>query len=315
MKLRRVFAILYARLFGRPLALCDIGDVDGIVSAALFLRRYPNGVVVFAAPNEVLRSWLIRSTRWTFVADLPCPGRAYVRADHHKTNTPCAEVEFYDPEAPCAALMAMKALGLENDDVARALVKIAIETDTANIVSEEAEKLDLAVRFARYHEKLYIARKLAHEGLLALNDMKIREIIERGLKAKDLMLQIANMIPIREILVIYSPKRLDISYRQLTIELQKRGAKMINILVRLGFNKYRYYCGADRDSPYDCTAIATKLGGGGHKYAAGALVKSAIFKPKEGITRFLNAIKEYLRVDKLEVVELTCEGVRSWSVG
>ncbi|WP_243669231.1 hypothetical protein [Vulcanisaeta sp. JCM 16161] len=61
------------------MALCDSGDVDGITSAALFLRKYPNGVVVLAAPSEVYRSWWIKRLFWTFVADLPCPGKVLIR--------------------------------------------------------------------------------------------------------------------------------------------------------------------------------------------------------------------------------------------
>lgn len=108
------------------------------------------------------------------------PGKVLIRADHHRTNKPCAKVEFYDPEAPCSALMAMKALGLENDPIANSLVKVAIETDTANITSEEAEKLDLAVRFASYPEKIFIVRNLAVNGLQALGNYRIGRLIERG---------------------------------------------------------------------------------------------------------------------------------------
>ncbi len=308
--MRRLLSALWAKLTNRPLALCDSGDVDGIASAALFLRKYPNGVVVLASPSEVSRSWWIRRLFWTFVADLPCPGKALIRADHHRTNKPCAKVEFYDPEAPCSALMAMKALDLENDPVANALVKVAIETDTANITSEEAEKLDLAVRFASYPEKIYITKNLALNGLQALVNPRINELIERGYRAKKLMLEIADKIPIKEVINIYSPVKLGISYRQLTIELQHRGAKMVNILLRLNRRTFRYYCGADRDGPYDCTQIATRLGGGGHKYASGAQYKAPFLSPGKGVETFINALKAYLNIDKLEVLELAGDSVR-----
>ncbi len=308
--MRRFLSALWARLINRPLALCDSGDVDGITSAAIFLRKYPKGHVVLAAPSEVTRSRWIRSFFWTFVADLPCPGKALIRADHHRTNKPCAKVEFYDPEAPCSALMAMKALDLENDPVVNSLVKVAIETDTASISSREAEELDLAVRFASYSEKMYIVRNLALNGLQALESPKMRALIERGSRAKRLMLEIADKIPIRDIINIYSPIDLGISYRQLTIELQHRGAKMVNILLRLGRRTFRYYCGADKDGPYDCTQVATKLGGGGHKYASGAQYKSSIMNPHKGLELFINTLKEYLNVNKLEVVELSSGSVR-----
>ncbi|BDR92211.1 Fis family transcriptional regulator [Vulcanisaeta souniana] len=309
--MRRFLSALWAKLSNRPLALCDSGDVDGITSAALFLRKYSNGVVVLAAPSEVNRSWWIKRLFWTFVADLPCPGKALIRADHHRTNKPCAKVEFYDPEAPCSALMAMKAFGLEGDPVANSLVKVAIETDTASVTSDEAEKLDLAVRFASYNEKIYIVRSLAVNGLGSLNNVKIRDLVNRGYRAKKLMLEIASRIPIREVINIYSPVNLGISYRQLTIELQHRGAKMVNILLRLDRRTFRYYCGADRSSPYDCTQVAARLGGGGHKYASGAQYKSPFFSPGKGIEVFINTLKTYLNTDRLEVLELTGNSVRA----
>ncbi|MCG2863390.1 MAG: Fis family transcriptional regulator [Vulcanisaeta sp.] len=309
--MRRFLAALWAKLANKPLALCDSGDVDGIVSAALFLRKYPNGVVVLAAPSEVGRSWWIRNVHWTFVADLPCPGKALIRADHHKTNKPCAKVEFYDPEAPCSALMALKALDLVNDPIANSLVKVAVETDTANITSKEAEELDLAVRFASYSEKIYIIRNLAINGLRALENERIRKLVERGYEAKKLMLEIADKIPIKEVINIYSPVNLGISYRQLTIELQRRGAKMVNILLRLGRRTFRYYCGADKNSLYDCTQVATRLGGGGHKYASGAQYRVSLFNTRKGLEVFINVLKTYLNTDRLELLELSRDSVKT----
>ncbi|WP_243675675.1 hypothetical protein [Vulcanisaeta distributa] len=140
--------------------------------------------------------------------------------------------------------MAMKALDLENDPIANSLVKVAIETDTANITSEEAERLDLAVRFASYPEKIFIIKSLAINGLQALSNSRISRLIERGYRARRLMLEIADKIPIKDVINIYSPPiDLGISYRQLTIELQHRGAKMVNILLRLSRRAFRYYCG------------------------------------------------------------------------
>ncbi|MEM1519813.1 MAG: Fis family transcriptional regulator, partial [Pyrobaculum sp.] len=49
----KLIKALKGKLMGRPLAMCDIGDVDGIASAALFKRKYPNGVVILMGPNDV----------------------------------------------------------------------------------------------------------------------------------------------------------------------------------------------------------------------------------------------------------------------
>ncbi len=87
-----------------------------------------------------------------------------IRADHHRTNKPCAVHEYYDIDAPCSALMAMKALGLEGDEVVQELVNVAIQTDTANITTKEAELVDLAVKGSDYLGRLYLAHLLSREG-------------------------------------------------------------------------------------------------------------------------------------------------------
>lgn len=303
--LRALLTAIKAKLLGRPLALCDIGDADGLVSAALFLMRNRNGLVAFTAANRIQRSRVYRLFTWDFVADLPCPGKAVIRADHHETNKPCARQEYYDPEAPCSAQLAAMALGLDNDDKARALVKVAIETDTAKIVSKEAFDIDMLARFSRYSEKARVARMLAEMGLEALNTPLARAIVERGYRARELMLKVANVIGVDKIINVYFDSRLNISYRQLTIELQNRGASMVNILVRLGYRTYRYYCGADRSSGFDCTKVAVALGGGGHSYAAGAQYKAPILRPRDGVVAFIKALKAAFNTDKvnLKVVE------------
>jgi hypothetical protein len=75
----RLLDALHAKAAGRPLALCDANDVDGIASAALFLRRHPDGIVVLAYPTDVQRGRWVRWLPWSFVADLPCPGKADLR--------------------------------------------------------------------------------------------------------------------------------------------------------------------------------------------------------------------------------------------
>ncbi len=56
--------------------------------------------------------------------------------------------------------------------------------------------------------------------------------------------------------------------------------------------------------------VATKLGGGGHKYASGAQYKSPFFNPGRGVETFINTLKAYLNVDRLEVLELARDSVR-----
>lgn len=303
---------LYAKLAGRPLALCDANDVDGIASAALFLRRYPKGVVVLAYPTDVQRRRWIRWLRWDFVADLPCPGKAELRADHHKTNKPCAAKEFYDPEAPASAVLALKALGFSGDPIAEEIAEAARQTDTADIKDAAVRDLDIAVRYAAYGEKLMVAKALARVGLKALQEPAIAQLVERGNKLAALVEKIASAVPPERVLAIYSPVKLPISYRSLAIALQKKGAEYVNIFVKLDRRSYRLYCGADRNSKYDCTEIAVALGGGGHKYAAGAVVKAPLLDPEQPLRKFLEltAPEKLYVLGQCPKVNITCIEVR-----
>jgi len=311
-----LLGVLAARLAGGPLALCDASDVDGIASAALFKRRHPNGYVELMGPTDVKR-WWVKLVRWDFVADLPCPGKAKIRADHHKTNKPCAEAEFYDPEAPASAVLAAKALGLEGDEVARQLVEAAVQTDTANVTDPRIKLLDLAVRYASKREKLAVVEKLAQRGLAALDEEPLRSMAVRGLEKDRLVAQIAGFIPAEEMLFIYSPTHLGISYRLLAIELERKGAKFVNILVRRGWRTYRLYCGAHRDAPYDCAEVATRMGGGGHKYAAGALIKAPLLdlgKPLRDLVAMLKPSVVYVLGD-CNNIKTSCKSIQVMTRG
>jgi hypothetical protein len=267
----RTLQILTAQIKKKPLALSDAGDVDGIVSATLFKISKPNAEIVLAHPQDVLRSPILRRVYWDFVADLPCPGKARLRADHHVTNSPCADEEFYDPSAPASAFLAMKALSLDNNPLAVTLVNLAVETDTADIRSQEALLLDAAVKGAGYRGKLRLVELLAREGLEALKREEVREWISRHEEMRKRTEKIAEKIPVEKVTIVAFKKDLGIAYRYLTILLERRGAEFTLVIVPRGLFKFRLYAGAQPSSSYDASVIASSLGGGGHKYAAGAL--------------------------------------------
>ncbi|PLJ78072.1 DHH family phosphoesterase [Infirmifilum sp. SLHALR2] len=299
--LLKTYLVLKAVLQGRKLALVDEGDPDGIVSGALFKMKHPDGVVVLAYPGEVQRSMLIRSVKWYFVADLPCPGKAVLRADHHLTNPPCAEKEFYDPNAPASAVLALKALGLDGDPLASKLASLAVETDTANIVSQEAMDLEAAVKGADYSGKLYLIDLLASKGLDALNDERIRGFIERYGRNRGKTEEVAKSLspPPREAVVVFEGDE-GLSYRYLTILLERAGAEFTFVLVPKGLFKYRVYAGANPSSRYNAASVAAKLGGGGHRFAAGATFRALSLR--RALNKVAPILKEELRSDKLEVI-------------
>lgn len=307
--LYRIFLIIKAKLTKSELALVDEGDPDGIVSGALFKMRFPRGVVVTAYPPEIKSNYLIRAIRWDFVADLPCPGKARLRADHHLSNTPCAAVEFYDPNAPASALLALKALGLEENPTASKLVSLAVETDTAQITSQEAMDLEAAVKGADFKGKLHLIEVLAKKGVDALNDEKVKEYIERYRKNKSRTEEFAALLqpPPKEVIVFFK-KDYKLSYRYLTILLEKSGADFTFILVPKGLFRYRVYAGAKPESSYNAASIVEPLGGGGHKFAAGATFRS--ISSANALKKVLPLLKQALGRDSIDIIVVEDDGLK-----
>ena len=304
--LYRIAGILCGIVFNRELGLSDIGDFDGMACAALFKMKYPRGIVVFASPRDIKNSVLIRWTAWEFVGDLPCPGKVKIRADHHETNTPCAEREFYDPSAPAAAVMAIKALGLTGNLKAEKIVSCAVETDTANIISEEARILNAATKGARYPEKVKLAELLAEKGTEAVKDEFVMKLASRYFDVERRTEQLAERIPISDQVIVVFEKNVGISYRYLSILLNRRGANFTLILVPRGLFGVRAYFGARPNSPYNSAFLARALGGGGHQYAAGAYVRA--FPRRQALLKILGLVKSELRLKKLNYLFVNKDG-------
>jgi len=305
-------SILKAHLLRRPLALCDIGDLDGIACAALFKIRFPEGVVVLASPADVRRSWLLRRVSWTFVGDLPCPGRVLVRADHHASNAPCALQEFYDPSAPASAVLAARALDLCNDERAKKLVDLAVETDTANITSPEALELNDAVKGSSYRGKLRLIELLATSSLeRVLSDPEVRAAIERYRGVRRATEELSERLPPREFFVALFERDLGLSYRYLCILMERRGSKVTIVVVPKGLATVRVYLGSSsRD--HDVSRLATRLGGGGHPYAAGATVRG--LRRSRVIEGILREASNFLGLSELSVIVVKEGGIeeRRW---
>lgn len=310
--IRRFSTILTAHVARRPLALCDISDLDGVVCAALFKMKHPEGAIVFAAPSDVRKSRLIRRVHWTYVADLPCPGRTLVRADHHASNSPCAEKEFYDPSAPAAAVLAAKALELEKDERACRLVELAVETDTARIESREALVLNDAVKGLGYSGKLRLVDLLASKPLEeVLSDPFVLEAAERYKEVRRATEDLAAKLPAEEVFVAVFERKLKLSYRYLCILMERKGSKVTAVLVPQGIFGLRAYFGSSSPD-YDVSKIAEDLGGGGHAYAAGASI--TCLSRWKCVKRVLAAINRCTKKERFKVLVISTHGFeeRMW---
>mgnify|MGYP000014572279 CR=1 FL=1 len=293
----KVYWAIYAKLKNLKLGLSHEDDVDGIVSASLFLRKFPNSVLILGQPSEIKDSifcWYNWIT-WDFVADLPCPARVKVYADHHKTNKPKrVEVLYYNPQAPSAASLTIIALGLEGDKISEEIVKVANDADTGRYSLEESILLNDAIKGADYHGKLYIAREMSKIGLEVLKNPRINKWIEINRRRRERASLIAERIETSPILIVEFERDVDIPYRDLCLKLERKGANELCAIIVPKGRRWRIYLGASRESSYDCSLLATKLGGGGHKSAAGAMVKDK--------QRIYALLKDFLNTDKIKVV-------------
>lgn len=269
-----LLAIVWAKLRGKKVCLSHSSDADGIVCAALFLRWIQNdGLVVLAEPYEIQGGSWLNFFRWDYVLDLPCPPKATVFIDHHKTNKPSHTVKeiFHDPTSPSAAALAIKAFKLEGDPIALRLVELANECDTANIVSNEAWDLNDAVKGCPRNRRVKLTILLSKFGLEALKLPEVQVWIARNRERRERTKLLAEKIPIDDKIFIELKGEEDISPRNLMITLEKMGAKVTCVITpREG--KYKIHLGSREDSGVDCSKIALKIGGGGHKHAAGATV-------------------------------------------
>ena len=294
----RLIDVIYAKLFRKPLILSHEEDVDGIVSATIAYIKHPDAVVVLARPRELehypLKVKWMKYVKWDIVADLPCPPKTVVYVDHHKSNIPRAKIVYHDPEAPAAAVLMAKAMGLEENPLVKKLIEIAVEADTANIVSQEAWDLNDAVKGSDYRGKIFLVKNLAKQGLEVLKLSEVRKWIERHRKTRENTIKLADKIRVEPIMVVRICSKLDIHGRALSIELEKRGALFTCIIVPEKRGRLKLHFGSK--GKYDCSIIAKKMGGGGHVVAAGALIEESEER------RFYTELKRFLELNELRVV-------------
>ncbi|MEM4700132.1 MAG: DHHA1 domain-containing protein [Candidatus Nezhaarchaeales archaeon] len=295
----RLAEAIEARLSGARLGLSHGSDADGVVCAALFLRRHPGGKVVLAEPWELRPTWRcwFNWVAWDFVADLPCPFRARLHVDHHRTGRPCAKREFFSPGAPSAASLAVAALGLEGDGAAVELAELANECDTASIKSREAWDLNDAVKGSSPEDRVLLVRLLAAEGVGALSYPAVRQWIEVNRARRQRAFELASKVRVRDyVFVKLSVDDERFPVRAFMLNLEERGAKLTCVITPKR-GRFKIHLGSRHDSGVDCAELAMRVGGGGHFHAAGATV--------DDVDAALKRLAEALGVGKIEIEELT----------
>ncbi len=219
------------------------------------------------------------------------PHLTVINIDHHASNKGEAKINLIDPSAPATALILFrlfKKWGIEiTNAIARNLL-VGIYTDTGNLTFESvnketllavAELREFAPEFTvdlykvhmmsrgtlRYLSLAY--RKIEAVGSFAIVAISLKELQDENINVEDVSAALISGI-LRNVegfdasvcLLEDEPERVKCSFRSNDIEI------------------------------YDVSKIAGSLGGGGHRAAAGVLIKAPFEQARE---RVLSAINQY----------------------
>lgn len=257
-------------------------DVDGVVCAALILKRFPKATVDTGTYRGEL------SGNYDIVVDLPLPKLIKTRVwiDHHSSPNQEGESEkkVYDPEAKSAASLLAGYLGMEGDE----LVQIADRADSVSYLTEPptgmAEGYDPAwdvndavkaiTTIERFRE---LARTLALEGVASVrrkfeDELSYTRNLRR--KAGEAVRMISKKVREQKsdaAIIIMPTGEMDSSTvsGHIVFSLYREGvAKACAV-----FYKGGCWLNTRRDfNKIDASEIMKRFGGGGHPKSAGSSI-------------------------------------------
>ncbi len=254
-------------------------DLDGLFSASLVALMHPEDLDIrFTAPYEIRES----PESFDIVLDLPPPkGGTRVLVDHHESNLALlsrVRTAFLKPEYPSTARLLYDILREwepQVEDFSRT-VDLVDQTDTGNLDLSSA-LFTAAIRkiFKRKRVDLIkVARDLLQypptmsDDLINLPTVKREvDLIEREYGDR-----------LRELLYLDGGDAL-------LVRIESLPSYLVPV-IQLAAKKYRFFgtitAGSDGalrlslrsrdDSPLSALEVAERLGGGGHRNAAGALI-------------------------------------------
>jgi nanoRNase/pAp phosphatase (c-di-AMP/oligoRNAs hydrolase) len=265
----------------RVKVLTDIEDVDGVVCAALILIRFPNAVIeTGSAKGGGL------SGKYDIIVDLPLDRslETYAWVDHHfSTVQEGKSVEkVYDPSARSAAGLLARYLGIEGSDLA----EIANRADSVSYLTDAPLELkgnydpawdvnDAVKAISSSERFVELAKTLATEGSRGVMKNFEAEISHtRGLRrmAEGVVQEVSQKIEEQksDSLILLMPpieRRGSTVSGHIIFSLYRRGQVKASVVFFAGGC---WISTAKSFSGLDCSKIAKKYGGGGHRMSAGA---------------------------------------------
>jgi len=200
-------------------------DFDGVVSAAILRRWWPDAEVVFGHPGE-LRAGLLDGCidQWTAICDLPCHPQCGLNVDHHKSNRP-SNAELSGPvvvwrDAPSAARIAFEMLHerIDLSDLTD-LLKWVDKLDGGGVSREE---------YLSDHPAVWLGRVIdVGEGtaMTVLESLQNGESVESILSKPNIVARVRERREVREVLTGEIVDKLSVKDRLAIVRLEDLGMR------------------------------------------------------------------------------------------
>ena len=302
-------------------------DIDGIVSASLFLLKYPEADIVFLKIGDLK---YVEEEEYDFIIDLPKTKNAKVNIDHHESNFKklvkekrLTDKDLVDPNAPSAATLVFRYLELYDSKRAAELVKMAEKADTGNH-DKNLIKLDLVIKCANGNQDklLILAKKLAERGKKIFRDpwfkkewKRIEPHYEAGEKLAEAIAKKARKNNIEALIIDLKKGYPRIAFGALSHKFLRNNGKVIAVINRMEeeddlcppANKnnerekvIKISFRVSNESNFNARELAERIGGGGHIKAAGCRTKPEEFEKTLGL--IINEFsKHYLPVGYITI--------------
>ncbi|MHA1617104.1 MAG: DHHA1 domain-containing protein [Candidatus Njordarchaeales archaeon] len=257
-------------------------DIDGIVSAALFLIKYPDAKIEFLSVKEAMET----EDFFDYVVDLPKTKNCRINIDHHETNYHrlvseglLSENDVVDPSSPSAARLVAETLGLMNNKIAEELVRMADLADKGKM-DNKLRLLDYVIKLNLNNKEVLekIARVLARYGSNFDKDIWLSKELEKAQKlANEILGKVTRDI---EKLIKRGIEYAVLDCRDIPFFVVKevaqyflfKGGKAVGVIYTdPDTGKDRLSLRISTKSELKANEIAEKIGGGGHLKAAGAI--------------------------------------------
>ncbi|MDP7081082.1 MAG: DHHA1 domain-containing protein [Candidatus Undinarchaeales archaeon] len=254
-------------------------DFDGLASAALVSMATSIDDVVFTRPDTVDEV----AEEGDIVVDLPYTPKASVWLDHHASQTGRVQGITYegelDPTAPCAAVVVARYYELAGPRVDR-ILELARATDQFRMELPDVRRLTFALEYRQDSRfLLHILRLVRDEGMDAVfTDATFLKRLRRFTEEREAptlkLLENGDCVTVCDgrIALVDVPDRKRYSSKVAELALYEQGIDLVITVTTHtdGRGRLSFGTNPDRDVPFDCSRVASALGGGGHPYAAGA---------------------------------------------